>query len=367
MKKRFKYPLIVLSPVLLTAAAFGIQFYRNIGGLPDENRFANLPYYRNGTFRNLHTAAELPYYPERATGKGGFIRDDGYIPKGRLPMHTLGKNSFGQAENFAYYWLGHASAILELGGQRILIDPVFDNASPVSLPIIVPRFQEAPISRENLPHIDTVLVSHDHYDHLEAATIRHLADKAARFIVPLGVGARLQSWGVPSEKISELGWGDAAEIGGVKITAETAQHYSARWRTDRNKTLWASFVLEGAGRRLYWSGDTGYGPHFAEIGKKYGGFDTVFLEIDAANAGWPQTHMFPEQSVQAALDLGAKRMVPMHWGVFSLGRNPWYTSIDAAVKTAAAKNLPLDVPKMGEKYRPDTFRNDGWWTRQDLR
>lgn len=366
MKKWQKYTLTFFASVSLAIAATGYAVYRNLGALPDEQRFSGLPYYQNGRFVNLD-GSDMPYYPERATGKGGFIRHDGYTPQARLPMAVLDQKSFREPENFAYYWLGHASAILELGGRRILIDPVFDHANPLNLPFVAPRFQEAPISREALPPIDIVLISHDHYDHLEAPTMRYLADKAKRFVVPLGVGARLESWGVPSEKITELGWGDHTAADGLKITAETSQHYTSRWRDDRNKTLWASFVLEGAGKRLYWSGDTGYGRHFADIGKKYGGFDLAFVEIDAANAGWPKTHMFPEQSVQAAQDLNAAKMVPMHWGVFALGRNPWYQSIDTAVKTAEEKGIPIDVPKMGEKYRPESFRNDGWWQAQNLR
>ena len=135
---------------------------------------------------------------------------------------------------------------------------------------IVPRIQHAPIELQDLPAIDVVLITHDHYDHLEAGTMRYLADKAARFIAPLGVGARLQSWGVAAEKITELGWGDGTQVGGVRFIAEEALHYSARWRHDRNKTLWAAFVLEGAGKRIYWSGDSGYGQHLAETGAKYG-------------------------------------------------------------------------------------------------
>lgn len=364
LRKTIKFMLWLLAGLVLIAAVLGIMLYRNLGDLPDEGRFKDLPYYKNGQFVNLYTD-DLPYYPEQATGKGGFIRYDGYTPNGRLPMVDLNKHTFGTPEHFAYYWLGHGSAMLELDGQRFLIDPVFDNANPLNFPLVAPRFQEAPIERKNLPEIDVVLITHDHYDHLEASTMRYLADKAKRFIVPLGVGARLQSWGVPAEKITELGWSDFTMADTVKLTAEPTQHYSSRWTNDRNKTLWASFVLEGS-QRLYWSGDTGYAQHFADIGKKYGSFDLAFIEIDAANAGWPKTHMFTKQSVQAALDLNAKKMIPIHWGVFSLGRNSWYQSIDTAITEASSHNLAIDVPKMGEKYQAG-FTNDDWWKAPELR
>ena len=243
------------------------------------------------------------------------------------------------------YYLGNAS-------HGILID------AGLGPRIIKKRLTEHGI---DISSIFAVLITHDHYDHLEASTIRYLADKVAHFVTPLGVGSRLQSWGVAADKIIELGWGESTEINGVRYIAEEALHYSARWRDDRNKTLWAAFVLEGAGKRLYWSGDTGYGEHFTEAATKYGGFDLAFLEIDAANPGWPNTHMFPEQAVQASLDLNAERMIPMHWGVFSLGRNPWDESIKRTNAEAHKKGVQMEVPKMGEKYLPETHQQKNWW------
>lgn len=351
--------LLAIAVLTLLLGAFGYHVYRNIGALPDETRFARLPYYRNGQFHNLYD--ELVFYPEKATGKGGWLRNNDYVPKQALPMVGLAKADFSAPEPFAYYWLGHSSAIMELNRQRIIIDPVFDNAAPINLSFIVPRIQAAPIKREQLPAVDVVLITHDHYDHLEAKTMRYLADKAPHFIVPLGVGARLQSWGVPADKITELGWGDSVQLNGIVYTAETALHYSRRANSDRDKTLWVSYVLEGADQRIYWGADSGYGKHFREIGRKYAGFDLAFMEIDAANPGWPNTHMFPEQAVQATIDVGAKRMLPIHWGVFSLGRNPWDESIKRAWITAQQKGVVMDVPKMGEKYTPETHRQENWW------
>ena len=147
----------------------------------------------------------------------------------------------------------------------------------------------------------------------------------------------------------------------MRYNAEEALHYSSRWRTDRNKTLWAAFVIEGAGKRLYWSGDSGYGEHFAEAGAKYGHFDLAFLEIDAANPGWPSTHMFPEEAVQAAQDINAHIMLPIHWGVFSLGRNPWDESIKRAHAASERSGVRMHVPQMGEKYQPDNYASTPWW------
>ncbi|HBO38327.1 MAG TPA: multidrug transporter, partial [Pasteurellaceae bacterium] len=280
-------------------------------------------------------------------------------PKKPLPSIPLSREDFAEPDAYAYYWLGHASAILELNHQRILIDPVFGNASPI--PFTVPRYQPAPLAVKQLPPIDVVLITHDHYDHLEADAIRYLANNAAHFITPLGVGARLQSWGVAAEKITELGWTETVVRNGVTYTAERSNHYSSRWFNDRNKTLWAAYILEGAGKRLFWSCDGGYDERFTEFGKKYNGFDVAFVEIDAGNAGWPYTHMFPEQAVQAVYDLQAKLFVPIHWGVFDLGVHPWDESIKKVVTLSNEKKIPLVAPKLGEKYLFDRTDMPHWW------
>ncbi|QIW15727.1 multidrug transporter [Pasteurellaceae bacterium RH1A] len=358
MKKWLKYSLSTLGVVGLGLGIAAYSVYQNIGDLPDGKRFEHLPYYQNGQFQSPEP---LVFYADKVTGEGSWVPHKPYAPKSPLPVVNLDKNSFGSPEDLAYYWLGHSSAILELNKQRILIDPVFDNAAPIALPFLVPRFQPAPLARQDLPALDVVIITHDHYDHLETATMRYLADKVPHFVTPLGVGARLQSWGVPADKITELGWGESITLAGVTYTAEPAVHYSSRWRDDRDKTLWASFVFEGAGKRLFWSGDSGYGKHFSQLGQKYGSFDLAFMEIDAANPGWPNTHMFPDQAVQASLDLNAKTMLPIHWGVFNLGKNPWDQSIKLAVQTAQTKQLRLDVPKQGEKYQPEIYQFDPWW------
>lgn len=364
MKQTFRFLLRCLfkAVVLIFIAGLGLFgcIYRQLGDTPkDTKRFEQLSYFKDGRFISPR---ELPYWPEKRTGEVGWF---GYgspspnAPKNPLPTVHLSKTDFATPEALAYYWLGHASAILEFNHQRILIDPVFENASPV--PFTMPRYQPAPIKIEQLPHIDVVLITHDHYDHLEADTMRYLADKATHFITPLGVGSRLQSWGVPAEKITELGWTDSVERNGIKYTAERTNHYSARWFNDRNKTLWAAYILESAGKKLFWSCDGGYDKHFFEYGKKYGGFDAAFVEIDAANAGWPYTHMSPEQAIQAVQDLQAKIFLPIHWGVFDLGVHPWDESIKKTAQLADEQGILLVAPKLGEKYTFDKTDLPRWW------
>jgi L-ascorbate metabolism protein UlaG (beta-lactamase superfamily) len=262
----------------------------------------------------------------------------------------------------AAYWLGHSSLIIELEGKRILVDPVFGNAAP--LPFVVRRYGPPPLEREDLPLPEYVLITHDHYDHLEYAAIRHLRDKKTLFIVPLGVGAHLLKWGVPPEKIRELGWGDEFNQDGVSIVAERALHWSGRRFSTaaRNSSLWVSYVLKGRRKRVFVGGDTGYSEHFRAIGEKHGPFDLAFLEIDAWNPGWPKTHLFPNEVLHACRDVHAKALVPVHWGVFDLALHPWDESIRMIADLAdKAGDITLLTPLMGQKFVPGLTQFSCWW------
>jgi L-ascorbate metabolism protein UlaG (beta-lactamase superfamily) len=270
----------------------------------------------------------------------------------------LDKSSFTDPpSDYALYWLGHSSAILELGGKRILFDPVFGNAAPI--PFMVSRYDEAPIKREELPAVDYIVITHNHYDHLEKETVR--AIKNGRFIVPLGVGAALRGWGVGADRITELGWGDSFKQDGLTITALEGVHFSGRTFSDRYKTLWAAYVVSSAQKNIFWSGDTGYGSHFARFREEYGPFDLAAVEIDGWNPGWARSHMFPDESVQAARDLGAEFILPIHWGVFDLAMHPWHESIDAFMERAEGAAFKTLTPKMGERMVPGETLTKPWW------
>ncbi|MDR0247572.1 MAG: MBL fold metallo-hydrolase, partial [Burkholderiales bacterium] len=296
----FVVPLAAVA--LLTGCAL-----REFGQAPkDVSSYESLPYFADGKFRNLE--GDTPFYPERVRGgKPGRFRHlmpSPNAPEVLLPMVKLGKDAFTETpEELAVVWLGHSSLIIELEGKRFLVDPVFDNAAPV--PFAVPRYGPSPLKREELPLPDYVLITHDHYDHLEYATIRHFRDKETLFIVPLGVSSHLLKWGVPPEKIRELGWGGEFSKDGINIVAERAVHFSARTWSARNDTLWGSYVLKGKQRRVFISGDTGYSEHFRNIGEKHGPFDIAFFEIDAWNPGWPKSHLFPDEVIRAYHDVQA--------------------------------------------------------------
>lgn len=359
--------LLITAILVLVIAIIAQHVLGEMGSLASDNEssrlYGNLSYYNTQT-NEFVSPDEVTYFPERTTGgSSGFARlftQSPYAPKEQLPTVKLTKADFPTIpSSYALYWLGHSSAIIELDGLRILIDPILQNAAP--FPGIARRYVEAPIKREELPDIDVVLISHDHYDHLEARTMKYLKDRETRFIVPLGVGARLQSWGVPQEKITEMAWGDSITVSSVRIAALPTVHYSGRSYNDRNQTLWAAYAIKGSHKNIFWSGDTGYGEHIREIGKTYGPFDLACIEIDGWNDGWPNTHLYPHEAVQVATEVGAPLMLPTHWGVFDLALHPWNESIQTAVDAANDHQVQVLTPLMGQRIVPGETETNNWW------
>ena len=358
----------VLVLILSVAALCGCAL-RQFGQAPqDTSAFEALPYFAEGVFIS---PVPTPFYRDKIEGHSGgttsmllrHVVGSSNKPDNPLPMIRLDKNSFPEKpEQFAIYWLGHASLLIELDGKRMLVDPVFGNAAP--LPFAARRHGPPPLKRKDLPHIDYVLITHDHYDHLEKAAVRDLKSRNLVFVVPLGVSDHLRKWGVPDAKIKELGWGDAFVDGNITIIAETGVHFSGRTFSTRNSSLWASYVIKGTdtGKRLFVSGDTGYGEHFKEIGNKYGPFDVAFIEIDAWNPGWPKSHPFPDETIRIYHDVKAKALLPVHWAVFDLAMHPWDRSINMVAELADADgNVVLLTPMMGQRVVPGETKTSRWW------
>ena len=262
-------------------------------------------------------------------------------------------------------WMGHSTSILEIDGVRILIDPVWDErASPTnwSGP---KRFFPAPLELTDLPHIDAVIVSHDHFDHLGAGTVRKMGElsalKSAQWIMPLGVAAVLQKFGAPSARCQELNWMDSTRIGSVQITALPARHFSGRNLFDRFETLWASFAICGPRHRVYYGADSGEWPGFREIGQQFGPFDVTMLEIGASNPLWSDIHMGPDGAVRSFQALGSHGLLmPIHWGLFDLALHHWKQPIE---KILAVEGLKLWSPTPGvptEVIEKVELRSD-WW------
>jgi L-ascorbate metabolism protein UlaG (beta-lactamase superfamily) len=284
-------------------------------------------------------------------------------PDESLPQQQLQISELLDSQNngLKASWLGHSSILINIGGYLILTDPVFQRK--VS-PIGPTRFnKELPLNVRDLPTIDVVVISHDHYDHLNKFSVQQLSDKAAIFVVPLGVGKRLEKWGIPEEKIVELNWWDEySPQNDLKIVATPAQHFSGRGLFDRNNTLWASWVIQTPDHRIFFSGDSGYFDGFKEIGKKLGPFDVTFLECGAYNKQWSKVHMFPEQTVQAFFDLGGKVLQPIHLATFNLALHSWYEPMERLTNEAGRKKAIVSTPIMGQvvNYEEPTSVNH-WW------
>jgi L-ascorbate metabolism protein UlaG (beta-lactamase superfamily) len=324
------------------------------------------PHYGDGKFENAlpHPPLELSdvwrYLVEQ------FLGDQIRVPQSAIPISAIPTELMKTQPppGLRAIWLGHSSAYIELDGLRILIDPVFsDHASPIS-GVGPRRFHPPPIALTDLPNIDAVVISHDHYDHLDMRTIRYLSLKGPLFFVPLGVGAHLDEWEVPEGRIVELDWWESAEIGGVTIVCTPAQHYSSRGILDYKETFWSSWSIVGPEHRIFYSGDTGFSDHFQLVGSRLGPFDLGIVRIGqyGPGASWIYSNMSPEDAVQATLDVQARRMLPVHWGTFNIAFHDWDEPIKRAVAAANESNVELVTPRVGEVVTAgEPLASLNWW------
>ncbi|WP_246434794.1 MBL fold metallo-hydrolase [Teredinibacter haidensis] len=285
-------------------------------------------------------------------------------PRQKIPLSILSAEHLEQLpkDSDTVIRLGHSSVFLNIGGKKWLIDPVFsERASPFSF-LGPKRFHPTPISLEDLPDIDGVLISHDHYDHLDEASIKSLARSVKHFIVPMGVDRHLLKWKVPAENIQVLDWWESAKIQNIQITATPAQHFSGRNMLDKNKTLWASYVIETPDNTLFFSGDSGYFSGFKDIGERFGPFALTMIEAGAYDKDWSSIHMTPEQSLQAHKDLGGAHMMPIHNGTFDLAFHSWYEPLQRISALAKQGGVSLLTPIMGQVITLNNIPTTlAWW------
>ena len=261
-----------------------------------------------------------------------------------------------------FAWFGHAAMYLQLAGLNLLIDPMLGpDASPIG-PIRTKRYSENTLSIiDDLPEIDAIFITHDHYDHLDLASIQNLKGKTSRFFVALGVKRHLERWGIPAHKIEEFDWWDEGKIDSVKFTFTPSRHFSGRGLTDRAKSLWGGWMFQTQTHQVYWSGDGGFGPHFEKIGERFGPSDWGFMECGQYNKLWQQIHMMPEEAVKAAIDAKVKNAIPVHWGGFTLALHHWKDPIDRFVQESQMLRQDILTPKIGEQVNMGEIKTDFWW------
>lgn len=287
-------------------------------------------------------------------------------PSTTLPVDQWTKEEVNELQDSATtaVWYGHSSFYLKMNSKNILLDPMFsDYPSPVPH-LTGKRYYNSdsiPISIQNLPEIDIIVYSHDHYDHLDYHTVIQLKEKTKQFLVPLGVGAHLEKWGVSRNKITELYWNEDTHIEGIHFTCTPSQHFSGRGFTDRAKTLWCSWVIDGD-KKIFFSGDSGYFDGFKKIGDEHGPFDICFMECGQYDSLWSDIHMFPEETTQAHIDLKGKTLVPIHWGAFALANHDWDNSINRVSTASEELGIDIKTPRIGEPIiigHEQSF--DQWW------
>lgn len=325
------------------------QFGANASGARLE-RIKSSKHFNDGQFRNL---VDTPMYGEDTSPwqsiikfiKGGKNRE----PDAVIETISFTANSANNDE-VAVTWFGHSTVLLQIAGKNILIDPVFSNHASPFLFMGPKAFQYThTYSVNDLPNIDAVIITHDHYDHLDFETILKLKDRTIPFYVPLGLGAHLERWGIPANYITEGEWWDEFEFNqDIIFACVPMRHFSGRGISDRNKTLWAGWVIKSAAHAIIHTGDSGYGDHFKQIGEKYGPFDITMVECGQYNEGWPYIHMTPEETVQAHIDLDGKLLLPIHWGRFNLSLHSWTDPIERASVTSNQKNIDLITPVPGQ-------------------
>lgn len=332
----------------------------------DIKRYQASRHYNAGKFQNLiPTSMDMTFENTASLLKDYIVGVPDKKPDFDLPIVKIDSINLEENKNIdRLIWFGHSAFLLQLDGKNILIDPMLGE-SPAPHPIIgTKRFSnELPIEIQKLPKIDAILISHDHYDHLDYESIKILKEKTDVFFVPLGVGAHLKSWGINAKAIKEHNWWDETEFNSIKLVFTPSRHFSGRGLTNGSSTLWGSWVIKGKTKNIYFSGDSGYAPHFKEIGEKYGPFDFAMMECGQYDEKWANIHMSPEETVQASIDIKTNVMMPIHWGSFALALHTWDDPVLRVTKKAKELELPISVPKIGDEILLDNIdiSANEWW------
>jgi L-ascorbate metabolism protein UlaG (beta-lactamase superfamily) len=361
-------------PLLLILLLTSCQAVTSLGENPEGEelkKIETLPNYKNGQFQNLEQLSPPPsYQPSRKPrwlgmtkyffGKPKITRPPRRVP---VMITDLKKATFGKP---TVIWFGHSSVLVKTATGNILFDPSFSGFAGPFDGLIKAFAGTNAYDGRDMPTIDVLVISHDHYDHLDYQTVMQLKKKVKRVIVPVGVGSHFRRWGYDPARITELNWNESVTLTNqLTITATPAHHRSNR-TFEQRKTLWASYVVHVDGYKIYFSGDTGYSKHFKLIGEQYGPFDLALLECGQYNPMWSQSHMFPEQTAQAALDLKTAMTIPIHWGKFAESTHPWNESVNRLLVKAENLNVAITIPFIGQPYPiGDSVLQVAWWNLLD--
>jgi L-ascorbate metabolism protein UlaG (beta-lactamase superfamily) len=358
--------IILLLVVFITLVILLFMQQPQFGKLPSGERLARItksPNYKDNKFQNIHLTPQLAEGVSMFSvmRKFFFGKSKQSKPPGPLPSKKTNLLNLDPAKN-SLVWFGHSSYFIQLDGKKILVDPVFSgNASPISS--TTKSYPGSDIyTTDDLPEIDYLFITHDHWDHLDYKTIVKLKPKVKQVITGLGTAAHLEYWGYDKNKIIEKDWNEEIDLGnGFVVNTTTARHFAGR-TLKRNTSIWMSFVLQTPSMKLFLGGDSGYDTHFAAIGNKYGPFDLAILECGQYNPYWKFIHMMPEETVQAGIDLKAKKIMPVHWAKFSLSLHDWDEPIKRVAVGAAKKGMPLIHPMIGEEVNLNNpMESAPWW------
>ena len=364
MRKLKNLVLVLLALAVLLAAGTWLVFRLPVfGGVAQGARLERMrqsAQFHGGRFENTPPyVSNLSMTQELEAYMGDEVREPTFeVPVRRMDASLLARPP---EPGMRAWWLGHASVLLEIDGVRILTDPMLSQrASPFQFAGPA-RLHPVPLALDQWKNVDAVVISHDHFDHLDMDTVRQLAAGGTHFYVGLGIGAHLERWGVPPAQVHEMDWWDQAMVKGVAIHCTPARHYSGRKSMD-NSTLWSSWMLMGPTHSAYFSGDTGYAGHFKAIRERLGAPELALIKVGAYGDTWLDIHMAPEAAVQARRDLGDGPMLPVHWATFNLAYHAWAEPILRTVAAARAQGVQLLTPRVGEKYEAGTpFSNSAWY------
>ncbi len=371
-KRKSRRKLVAVTVGLSVAAVVVVllrstDWLASLGGRVKGDRLERAresPQYGESKFRN-------PQPTKMATGsfvemaRRQFLGGEQREPLGTIPVvaRTASDYTAPPASGLRATWIGWSSVLVEIEGHTVLTDPIWSERCSPSTLIGPKRFHPPPMPLSELPMIDAVVISHDHYDHLDMPAIRALAARGTHFVVPLGIGAHLDAWDVPAAQIHELDWNESFDLDGLEITATPARHYSGRNPIYKDETLWASWVVKGAKHRVFFSGDSGYSDVFRAIGAEHGPFDLTLIKIGASDPTWSEIHMTPEQAIQTHHDVRGRVLLPVHWATFNLGFHAWREPVDRAVAAAEMSDATIVVPRPGELVEPGAVSPEvePWW------